>query len=73
MRLIWSPLEDDGDGVAAHGLLQLLCQGGEMTRLQRGEEASHEQSEERGKLKRLGGKIRLNVITSQNTEVIRIS
>lgn len=43
--LVPPPLEDDGDGVAADRLLQLLRQGGEMTELRRGEETEHEQSD----------------------------
>lgn len=44
VRLILPVLEDDGDRVAADRLLQLLCQGGEVTRVQRGEEANQQQS-----------------------------
>lgn len=43
--LVLPPLEDDGDRVAAYGLLQLLGQGGVETRLQRGEETNHQQPE----------------------------
>lgn len=44
VRLVLPSLEDDGDRVAAHGLLQLLRQGGELARLQRGEETHYQQS-----------------------------
>lgn len=40
------PLEDEGDGVAARRLLQLLCQGGEAAGLQRGEETQQQQPAE---------------------------
>lgn len=46
IRLVRTPLEDEGDGVAARRLLQLLCQGGEVAGLQRGEETQHQQPAE---------------------------
>lgn len=48
-RLVSASQEDDGDGVAADRLLQLLGQAGEVTRAQRGEETKHEQSERRSR------------------------
>lgn len=48
-RLVSALQEDDGDGVAADRLLQLLGQAGEVTRAQRGEETKHEQSERRSR------------------------
>ena len=42
--LVLPPLEHDGDGVAARRLLQLLCQRGEVTRLQWRQETHHQQS-----------------------------
>lgn len=46
VRLVRTPLEDERDGVAVRRLLQLLCQGGEVAGLQRGEEPQHQQPAE---------------------------
>lgn len=73
MGLVLSAPEDDGYHVAADRLFQLLCQGGEMTRLHGGEETNHQQSEERGergKLKKMSSEERLDAEQREESVIV---